>query len=59
MRSSTVWCTPYLVVMLHRAQSVAWRHAVGLPYTIAVPSKWLPRLALHYSHTVATCLHVL
>jgi hypothetical protein len=53
------YCTPGLVVLPCHTRSVVWHRAIGSHGTIAVPVKWTTVLALHYSHTVATCPHVL
>jgi hypothetical protein len=53
------YCTPGLVVLPCHTRSVVWHRAIGSHGTIAAPVKWTTVLALHYSHTVATCPHVL
>jgi hypothetical protein len=59
MMSSTAWCTPYLVILSCRAQSVVWHRTIESPYTVAVPGEWSIGPALHCSHTVAAYPHVL
>jgi hypothetical protein len=51
--------TPGLVVLPCRTRSAAWRRAVGSLGMVVVPGEWSTLLALHYSRTVATYLHVL
>jgi hypothetical protein len=45
--------------MPHCTQSVVWRCAVESLATVAVAAEWSIVLALHYSHTIATCLHIM
>jgi hypothetical protein len=58
MMYSTVWhawsyCLP------HCTQLATWHSAVESLDTVAVLGEWSTVLALHCSHTVATCLYVL
>jgi hypothetical protein len=58
MMYSTVWhawsyCLP------HCTQPATWHSAVESLDIVAVPGEWSTVLALHCSHTVATCPHVL
>jgi hypothetical protein len=59
MMHSTAWFTPCLIVPPRCAQSTAWHCAVRSHDTIVVLGEWSTRPALHYSCTVASCLHVL
>jgi hypothetical protein len=59
MMTSTTWCSPCLVILPCRPQSTAWRRAVGPANTIAEPSEWSIGPALHCSHIIATCPHLL
>jgi hypothetical protein len=41
--------TPCLILLSHHPRSVAWRHAIGSPCTVAVLGKWSAVLVLHCS----------
>jgi hypothetical protein len=58
MMSSTEWACLFLS-HVSCTRSAVWRRAVELLGTLTVPGEWSIVLALHYSRTVAACLHAL
>jgi hypothetical protein len=56
---SMMWCSPCLVILPCRPQSAAWCCAIRSPGTVAAPGEWSTWSALHCSHIVAICPHVL
>jgi hypothetical protein len=55
MVSSMMWGMPCLVLLSRHPRSAVWRHAVGLPCTIAVPGRCSVALTPHCSH-LSACL---
>jgi hypothetical protein len=59
MMSSTVWCTPFLVIPTHHTQSATWCRTVRSPGSVAIPSEWSTRPMMHCSRTIVAYSHVL